>query len=180
MPALRPYADYHSAADDARHPAAADDEDDPAALLPRLKQNGRFCAARSIFIGLHKFAHCHADAMRIFSFCMADLPSVDLLRCLLGFWRARRDFEKTPGDSPDFVVCRPASGDDWSWPDCLRRPATDYSGQTAVPCGAFSSGFTGPSPPPTCSGGPLETCSIEPMSGFYPNGCDRYALGIHP
>jgi hypothetical protein len=23
-----------------------------------------------------------------------------------------------------------------------------YSGQTAVPCGAFSSGFTGPSPPP--------------------------------
>jgi phosphatidylethanolamine-binding protein (PEBP) family uncharacterized protein len=24
-----------------------------------------------------------------------------------------------------------------------------YSGQTAVPCGAFSSGFTGPSPPPS-------------------------------
>jgi hypothetical protein len=23
-----------------------------------------------------------------------------------------------------------------------------YSGQAAVPCGAFSSGFTGPSPPP--------------------------------
>ena len=50
--------------------------------------------------------------------------------------------------TPKFVVCRPASGDDWSWPDCLRRPATDYRGQTAVPCGAFSSGFTGPSPPP--------------------------------
>ena len=25
----------------------------------------------------------------------------------------------------------------------------DYSGQTAVPCGAFSSGFTGASPPPS-------------------------------
>ena len=34
--------------------------------------------------------------------------------------------------------------------------------------------------PATCSGGPRETCSIKPMSGFYRNRCGHYALGSHP
>ena len=37
-----------------------------------------------------------------------------------------------------------------------------------------------PWPTPTCSGGPRETCSIKPMSGFYRDRCGRYALGSHP
>jgi phosphatidylethanolamine-binding protein (PEBP) family uncharacterized protein len=49
-----------------------------------------------------------------------------------------------------------------------------YSGQTAVPCGAFSSGFTGPSPPPgqvhtyqfsIKALGPKAQCSQRPRRG---------------
>ncbi len=40
-----------------------------------------------------------------------------------------------------------------------------YSGQTAVPCGAFSSGFTGPSPPP----GQVHTYQFSIMA-LEPNG----------
>jgi phosphatidylethanolamine-binding protein (PEBP) family uncharacterized protein len=40
-----------------------------------------------------------------------------------------------------------------------------YSGQTAVPCGAFSSGFTGPSPPP----GQVHTYQFS-IKALGPNG----------
>ncbi len=40
-----------------------------------------------------------------------------------------------------------------------------YSGQTAVPCGAFSSGFTGPSPPP----GQVHTYRFS-VKALAPNG----------
>ena len=40
-----------------------------------------------------------------------------------------------------------------------------YSGQTAVPCGALSSGFTGPSPPP----GQVHTYQFS-IKALGPNG----------
>ena len=33
----------------------------------------------------------HADAMQIILFCMAPFQAFKLFRCLLNFWRARRD-----------------------------------------------------------------------------------------
>ncbi len=43
--------------------------------------------------------------------------------------------------------------------------AVAYRGQTAVPCGAFSSGFTGPSPPP----GQVHTYELS-IKALGPNG----------
>jgi len=45
-----------------------------------------------------------------------------------------------------------------------------------------SSGGGGPRPSRNVLGGPLETCSIQPMSGFFRNGCcdtSREDLGSH-
>jgi hypothetical protein len=47
-------------------------------------------------------------------------------------------------------------------------------------CYYRTTGKSMPWPTPTCSGGPRETCSIKPMSGFYRDRCGRYALGSHP
>ena len=44
-------------------------------------------------------ALCHANAMQIILFCMADFLVGNLWQCLLDFWRARRDSNSRPPNS---------------------------------------------------------------------------------
>ena len=61
-------------------------------------------AARVAFIELQQICVCHADAVRIFSFCMAELPSVDIAPIFIGLWRAQRFEILTPRSKPALAV----------------------------------------------------------------------------